>query len=50
VRAARDAGAEAFYVWHRDTDLQQADVVILPGGFAFGDYLRAGAIARSARS
>jgi phosphoribosylformylglycinamidine synthase len=46
VRAARDAGADAFYVWHRDTDLQQADVVILPGGFAFGDYLRAGAIAR----
>jgi phosphoribosylformylglycinamidine synthase len=33
-------------VWHRDTDLGQADVVILPGGFAYGDYLRAGAIAR----
>ncbi len=46
LRAARQAGAEACYVWHRDPDLQQADVVILPGGFAYGDYLRAGAIAR----
>jgi len=33
-------------VWHKDTDLQGADVVILPGGFAHGDYLRTGAIAR----
>jgi phosphoribosylformylglycinamidine synthase len=33
-------------VWHRDTDLQQADAVILPGGFSYGDYLRSGAIAR----
>lgn len=39
-------GAEATYVWHKDTDLQGADVVILPGGFSYGDYLRAGAIAR----
>jgi phosphoribosylformylglycinamidine synthase len=46
LRAAQDAGAEAYYVWHRDKDLQQADIVILPGGFAYGDYLRAGAIAR----
>jgi len=46
LRAAQDVGAEAYYVWHRDKDLQQADVVILPGGFAYGDYLRAGAIAR----
>jgi phosphoribosylformylglycinamidine synthase len=46
LRAARAAGAEAYYVWHRETDLQQADVAVLPGGFAFGDYLRAGAIAR----
>jgi phosphoribosylformylglycinamidine synthase len=46
LRAARDAGADAYYVWHRDRDLRQADVVILPGGFAYGDYLRAGAIAR----
>jgi phosphoribosylformylglycinamidine synthase subunit PurQ / glutaminase len=33
------------YVWHRDTDLRQLDCVILPGGFAYGDYLRAGAVA-----
>ena len=33
-------------VWHKDTDLKGADVVILPGGFAHGDYLRTGAIAR----
>ena len=39
-------GCRAEYVWHRDTDLKNADVVILPGGFAYGDYLRAGALAR----
>ena len=44
--AARAAGSDAYYVWHRDTDLQQADAVILPGGFSYGDYLRSGAIAR----
>lgn len=44
--AARSAGSDAYYVWHRDTDLQQADAVILPGGFSYGDYLRSGAIAR----
>jgi phosphoribosylformylglycinamidine synthase len=44
--AARAAGSDAYYVWHRDTDLRQADVVILPGGFSYGDYLRSGAIAR----
>jgi phosphoribosylformylglycinamidine synthase len=37
---------EAVYLWHKDHDLQSADVVILPGGFSYGDYLRAGAIAR----
>jgi phosphoribosylformylglycinamidine synthase len=37
---------EAGYVWHKDTDLKGADAVILPGGFAYGDYLRAGALAR----
>jgi phosphoribosylformylglycinamidine synthase len=46
LRAARAAGADAYYVWHRDTALERADAVILPGGFAYGDYLRAGAIAR----
>ena len=39
-------GAEAVRLWHKDHDLQGADVVILPGGFSYGDYLRAGAIAR----
>ena len=39
-------GEDAVYLWHKDHDLQDADVVILPGGFAYGDYLRAGAIAR----
>jgi phosphoribosylformylglycinamidine synthase I len=33
------------YVWHRDTDLSDLDCVVLPGGFSYGDYLRAGAIA-----
>ena len=39
-------GQDADYVWHRDTDLKGADAVVLPGGFAYGDYLRAGALAR----
>jgi phosphoribosylformylglycinamidine synthase len=39
-------GQEAELVWHKDTSLGGADVVILPGGFAHGDYLRTGAIAR----
>ena len=39
-------GQEAVYLWHKDHDLQGSDVVILPGGFSYGDYLRAGAIAR----
>jgi len=45
--AAKDVfGQEAEYLWHKDTDLKGADVVILPGGFAHGDYLRTGAMAR----
>ena len=39
-------GQDAAFVWHKDTSLKGADVVILPGGFAHGDYLRTGAIAR----
>ncbi len=46
LQSARRAGAEAYYVWHRETELQGADAVILPGGFSYGDYLRSGAIAR----
>ena len=37
---------DAVYLWHKDRDLQGVDVVILPGGFSYGDYLRCGAIAR----
>jgi len=37
---------EARMVWHEDTDLDRVDAVIVPGGFSYGDYLRAGAIAR----
>jgi phosphoribosylformylglycinamidine synthase len=39
-------GADAEFVWHKEADLKGADVVILPGGFSYGDYLRTGAIAR----
>jgi phosphoribosylformylglycinamidine synthase subunit PurQ / glutaminase len=39
-------GQQAEFVWHKETDLRGADVVILPGGFSHGDYLRTGAIAR----
>jgi phosphoribosylformylglycinamidine synthase subunit PurQ / glutaminase len=39
-------GCEAEYVWHKERGLKGADVVVLPGGFAYGDYLRAGALAR----
>jgi phosphoribosylformylglycinamidine synthase len=39
-------GQEARFVWHKDSDLSGLDAVILPGGFAYGDYLRTGAIAR----
>ena len=41
-------GQETVTIWHQDTDLQGCDAVILPGGFSYGDYLRAGAIARFA--
>jgi phosphoribosylformylglycinamidine synthase len=37
---------EAVFLWHQDTDLQNVDCVLLPGGFSYGDYLRSGAIAR----
>lgn len=46
VHAVRALGGDAELVWHRDTDLSVFDGVILPGGFAHGDALRTGAIAR----
>ena len=45
-RAVRLAGGEAVALWHGDEDLRGVDAVVLPGGFSYGDYLRAGAIAR----
>ncbi len=48
ARAVRLAGAESVSLWHADADLKQVDAVIVPGGFSYGDYLRAGAIARFA--
>ena len=47
LHAAKDVfGQDADYIWHKDTELKGADAVILPGGFAHGDYLRTGAMAR----
>jgi phosphoribosylformylglycinamidine synthase I len=49
VHVARDVlGAEVEVLWHKETDLRGADCVIIPGGFAYGDYLRAGALAKFA--
>ncbi|NKY53156.1 phosphoribosylformylglycinamidine synthase subunit PurQ [Nocardia vermiculata] len=48
ARAVRLAGGEAVSLWHADADLRGVDAVIVPGGFSYGDYLRAGAIARFA--
>jgi len=39
-------GQDAVFLWHKEADLKDVDVVILPGGFSYGDYLRCGAIAR----
>jgi phosphoribosylformylglycinamidine synthase len=46
LHAARLAGAEATLLWHERPELDGSDVVVLPGGFAYGDYLRAGVLAR----
>ena len=49
LHVTRDVlGAESQLLWHKDTDLKGADCVIIPGGFAYGDYLRAGALAKFA--
>jgi len=48
ARAVRFAGGEPVGLWHADADLKQVDAVIVPGGFSYGDYLRAGAIAKYA--
>ena len=46
AEALSSLGADARIVWHADSDLAEFDGVVLPGGFAHGDYLRTGAIAR----
>jgi phosphoribosylformylglycinamidine synthase subunit PurQ / glutaminase len=48
VRAVRLAGADPVHLWHADHDLRAVDAVVVPGGFSYGDYLRAGAIAARA--
>ncbi|MGV0716236.1 phosphoribosylformylglycinamidine synthase subunit PurQ [Mycolicibacterium sp. XJ662] len=48
ARAVRLAGGTAVNLWHADADLKNVDAVIVPGGFSYGDYLRAGAIAKFA--
>lgn|SRR5690606_20958825 len=48
ARAVRLSGAEPVSLWHGDADLKGVDAVIVPGGFSYGDYLRAGAIAKFA--
>ena len=45
-KAAQQVGADVEFIWHRQKNLDGYDVVMLPGGFSYGDYLRAGAIAR----
>ncbi len=47
--ALRDVfGKPVEYLWHADTDLKGSDIIVLPGGFSYGDYLRTGAVARFA--
>ena len=48
VRAVRLAGGEPVHLWHADHDLRGVDAIVVPGGFSYGDYLRAGAIAARA--
>jgi phosphoribosylformylglycinamidine synthase subunit PurQ / glutaminase len=43
---SKHVGQPVDFIWHRDTDLSTYDAVIIPGGFSYGDYLRAGALAR----
>ena len=45
LRAVATMGGDPLALWHADRDLRGAEAVILPGGFSYGDYLRAGAIA-----
>ncbi len=46
LHACAQAGGEARLIWHEERDLSRVDGVVVPGGFSYGDYLRAGALAR----
>ncbi|MDE0237014.1 MAG: phosphoribosylformylglycinamidine synthase subunit PurQ, partial [bacterium] len=46
VEAVETVGGSGELLWHKDTSLSDVDAVVLPGGFAHGDYLRTGAMAR----
>jgi phosphoribosylformylglycinamidine synthase I len=46
IEAVGSVGGDAFLLWHGDNSVADADAVVVPGGFAYGDYLRPGAIAR----
>ena len=46
IHALRVLGHSARFVWHKNNSLGDADAVVVPGGFSYGDYLRCGAIAR----
>ena len=46
---SKHVGQPVDFIWHRETDLSSYDAVILPGGFSYGDYLRAGALSFFAR-
>ncbi len=46
LRILRQTGFQADYVWHKETELGDPDLIVVPGGFSYGDYLRCGAIAR----
>ena len=44
----RQLGADVDYVWHKETSVAGYDLIVLPGGFSYGDYLRCGAIPKKA--
>src|SRR5438309_10176826 len=45
VALRRATGREPLHIWHRETDFPKVDLIVLPGGFSYGDYLRCGAMA-----
>ena len=49
IALERSSGRKPRMVWHKETDLTGVDLVCIPGGFSYGDYLRCGAMRRSLR-